>query len=287
MTVPDLANPVFAMIYAGAAEALAEEGYALVISSDSLLLTGDDDDDERIEEVNGMLLDRHVDGWIMADAHLTNMLPDAISSEATPTVLVNRRSNLIAAPTIVADDHVGVGLVIRHLVALGHTAIAHVAGPEDISGGATRRQAFVEWMQAEGLEIPDALIVQTNAFVTAAGRGACAKLLDSGEPFTAIVAANDLIALGCYDTLSARGIEVPREMSITGYDDMAFTDRVDPPLTTVSLPYYEMGISSGRAMLSLLADPGAMAEPVDEDPTLLLPSLALRSSTAPPHPRTG
>lgn len=280
MTVPNLANPIFPMIYAGAGASLAEEGYALVIGGDSFLVTEDDPEDN--EGGPGLLLGDRVDGWIITEARMESTLPEMMLRDKTPVVLVNRIADLIAAPSIATDDHLGIRLIIKHLVELGHTAIGHVGGPERVSSGAIRRQAFVECMEAEGLEVSDSRISQASAFRADAGREACEILLDSGEHFTAIVAADDLIALGCYDALRERGIFVPGEVSVTGYDDMPFIDRVHPSLTTVSVPFYEMGASAGKVMFSLLTNPEAVNQAIDDASERLAPSLVVRASTAPP-----
>lgn len=281
MTVPDLANPIFPMIYAGAGASLAEAGYALVIGSDSLLVDGDDAAAPS-GEAAGVFLDDRVDGWIITDALVGSKLPAAISRDEVPVVLVLRSADLIDAPSITPDDELGIRLVVKHLLELGHTAIAHAAGPANSSSGAARRQAFIDRMRSEGLEVPDAAIVQADAFRTEAGREACETLLESGEHFTAIVAADDLIALGCYDALEERGIGVPGQMSVTGFDDMAFIDRVNPPLTTVSVPFYEMGAAAGRVMLSLLTDPEDVARSIDDASARSALSLVVRRSTAAP-----
>ena len=208
-------------------------------------------------------------------------VPPAAASQGTPTVLVNRTSDAIDAPSIACDDHVGIGLIVRHLVELGHTAIAHIAGPQDISNGLIRRQGFVAWMHSEGLETPSELMIETDGFHTEEGRKACEHLLDSGVHFTAIVAANDLMALGVYDVLTERGLRVPDDVSVTGFDDMVFIDRVNPPLTTVAVPFYEMGAIAGQAMLALVTseDEGANALATS---TRLRPHLVVRGSTASP-----
>lgn len=281
MTVPNLANPIFPMIYSGAGASLAEEGYALVIGGDSFLVTNDDHDGDDAEGPRLLLGDR-VDGWIITEARMESRLPETMLRDKVPVVLVNRVADLIGAPSIATDDYVGISLVIKHLIELGHTAIGHVAGPQRVSSGAIRRQAFVECMEAEGLEVSDGLITQARAFRADAGQEACEELLDSGEHFTAIIAADDLIALGCYDALRERGIHVPGEVSVTGYDDMPFIDRVHPSLTTVSVPFYEMGASAGKVMLSLLTNPEAVSQTVDDASERLAPSLVVRASTAPP-----
>jgi len=269
--VPDLMNPLFPPIYAGADAVLGDLGYSVLVSSD-------DDDSAKARSVIVALLERRVDGLILASAHCDFVIPTR--QRKVPTVLVNRSSASNVFPAIVGDDHAGIGLVVRHLISLGHTAIAHVAGSQDLSTGLARRQAFVEAMSHEGLDAPPELIVETGAFRTEEGRAACDRLLDSGEDFTAIVAANDLIALGCYDALAHRGSLVPGDVSVTGYNDMTFVDRVAPPLTTVAVPYQEMGGAAARQLLDLLAGEVGVGAPYP--PLRLAPELVVRESTAPP-----
>jgi LacI family transcriptional regulator len=273
MIVPDLMNPLFPPIYAGAEASLREMGY-------SLLIGNDDDDPVKARAVMAALLERRVDGLILATAHLDFAMPAALNQELVPTVLVNRTTDSMALPAIIGDDDAGIGLVVRHLVGHGHTAIAHVTGPTAVSTGRTRNQAFVRWMESEGLAADPALIVEAEAFRTEAGHLACDRLLDAGPPFTAIVAGNDLIALGCYDALAARGLSIPERVSITGYNDMTFIDRVNPPLTTVSLPYKEMGAAAAQALLSMLEFDDWRAGAIDTL-TTLQPSLVVRESTGP------
>lgn len=273
ITVPDLLNPVFPLTYAGAEAILKEAGYTLLV--------GASDDPASPISASGFLIDRHVDGLIVGNALIHSHLPQTASNQPIPTVLVNRTTDGIDAPSIACDHHAGIGLVVRHLVGLGHTAIAHVAGPQDISPGLIRRQSFVAWMDSEGIEPRPELVIETPAFQVDAGRMACEQLLDSGEHFTAIVAGNDLIALGCYDALAERGVDVPGDVSVTGYDDMVFIDRISPPLTTVRVPFYEMGALAAEVMLSLLADTDQRSEGAPTS-TLLRPQLQVRSSTAPP-----
>ncbi|MFB3049042.1 MAG: LacI family DNA-binding transcriptional regulator [Acidimicrobiia bacterium] len=136
MVVPDLMNPLFPPIYAGADAVLGDLGYSVLVSSD-------DDDPAKGRSVVVALMERRVDGLILANAHRDLVIPTRHSK--VPTVLVNRSSASNEFPAIVGDDHAGVGLVVGHLVSLGHTAIAHVAGSQDLSTGLARRQAFVEW----------------------------------------------------------------------------------------------------------------------------------------------
>lgn len=273
MIVPDLMNPLFPPIYAGAEASLRDKGY-------SLLIGNDDDDPVKAKAVMAALLERRVDGLILATAHLDFALPAALNQEMVPTVLVNRTTDSMVLPAVIGDDDAGIGLVVRHLVGLGHAAIAHVTGPTAVSTGRIRRQAFARWMDSEGLAAEPALVVEADAFRTEAGHAACDRLLDSGVSFTAIVAGNDLIALGCYDALTERGLSIPDDVSVTGYNDMTFIDRVNPPLTTVSLPYEQMGAAAAQTLLVMLEFEEWQHDVVDPS-AKLQPSLVVRDSTGP------
>lgn len=274
MVVPDLMNPLFPPIYAGADAILDDLGYSVFVASDH-------DEPAKARGVIIALLERRVDGLILASAHTNFTFPAPARHKTVPTVLVNRAIDSKEFPSIVGDEHAGIGLVIRHLVELGHTAIAHVAGPQDLSTGLARRAGFASRMRREGLEARPELIVESDAFRTDAGRTACERLLDSGERFTAIVAGNDLIALGCYDALAGRGMAVPGDVSVTGYNDLTFIDRVAPPLTTIAVAYQEMGAAAARVILDMLDESGRPARPYE--PTLLVPELVIRGSTAVPN----
>jgi LacI family transcriptional regulator, galactose operon repressor len=272
MVVPDLMNPLFPPIYAGADSVLGDLGYSVLVGTD-------DDDPDRSRSVITALLERRVDGLILANAHRGFALP--AWRDSIPTVLVNRSLETNAFPAIVGDHRAGIGLVVGHLAGLGHAAIAHVAGPQDLSTGVARRDGFMTAMSAAGLPIRDELIVEAAMFRVGAGRSACRELLASGGRFTAIVAGNDLIALGCYDVLAEQGLSVPDDVSVTGYNDLAFIDRVRPPLTTVSVPYREMGAVAARLLLERFEEDRPDRPP--HPPVELAPSLVVRASTAAPR----
>ena len=192
-------------------------------------------------------------------------------------VMVNRRPEGVDVPSITPDDASGVEQAVRHLADLGHTRIAHVAGPANTSTGVTRARAFRTVVRDLGLaEDPD-LITTTDSWSEDAGAEGLRRLLDAGTEFTAIFAGNDLIALGCYDVFRERDIACPAELSVVGFNDMPFLDKLRPPLTTIAIPHQQIGAEAGRLLLDAIADPSRPARSV------LLPlSLVVRGSTAPP-----
>jgi LacI family transcriptional regulator len=267
LVVPDLENPLFPPLVRGAERMLSEEGY-------SLLVGNTDNEREHAEAVISALADRRVDGLILATAELGSPIAAAVRAEGTPVVLVNRESDDTSIPAIVGDDNVGIGLSVEHLVDLGHQAIGHVAGPPQLSTGSGRARAFGEHLAKHGLTA-DGWIEVAEWFQVEPGFKAASALLERHPETTAIVAANDLLAIGALRAMSAAGRSVPGDVSVTGYNDMPYVDMMQPPLTTVRVPYREMGEMAARALLALMLDNAAEAVSVR-----LAPTLSVRASTA-------
>jgi LacI family transcriptional regulator len=238
--VPDIQNPLFPPIIRGLDDRLGEAGYTPLIAN-----TDNDPERERVDFE--AMRARQVDGIVTATARSDHELLDEIAASGTPLVLVNRRVPDGSLPSATADDHAGARLAVEHLVALGHTEIAHLAGPGDVSTGSQRLEGFAGAMRDAGL---DPRLVRTGrAFTEPEGARLCEELLDAGEPFTAIVAGNDLMALGCYDVFAARGISCPRDVSVVGFNDMPFAARFSPPLTTIGIPHYDLGVAAAELLL--------------------------------------
>jgi LacI family transcriptional regulator len=272
--IPDLTNPLFPPIMRGIEDGLEEAGY-------TLLTVNTDNDPERERRHMEALRARQVDGFIAATARLHVELLAEVAASGTPVVLVNRSLEDGSLPAVTVNDRQGIRLAVDHIVGLGHERIAHVAGPQNVSTGHRRYLGFVEAMAAAGLEAPAERISFATAFTEPDGASACEELLAHEPRLTAIVAANDRLALGCYDTLEAHGLRCPEDVSIVGFNDMPFVDRLRPPLSTVRVPQREIGAVAADLLLQRLSDGTQTAREI-----LLEPSLIIRGSTAPP-PDTG
>jgi LacI family transcriptional regulator len=270
--VPDLTNPLFPPIVRGIEDELAKSGYtALLANSDN------DPDRERIHFES--MKDRQVEGFIMATAVRDHpLIEDAIAADV-PIVLVNRTVDSSRAFAVIPDDRMGTLLAVNHLVELGHTRIAHIVGPERYSTGKERYRGFIDAMKKAGLKADRKLIRFTETFVETEGARVFRELLEDGHPsFTAVFAGNDLLALGCYDVMAEVGLRCPEDLSIVGFNDIPFLDKLRPPLTTIHIPHYDIGIQAARMVLDRLLDPSA------EPTTLSLgPELVVRGSTSPPR----
>jgi LacI family transcriptional regulator len=269
--IPDITNPLFPPILRGIEDKLLDEGYtALIVNTDN--------DAERERNHIAAMRARQVDGLISATARLDRELLVDLAAGGPPLVLVNRSLEDGSVPAVTVDDAKGIALAVQHVVELGHTRIAHLAGPQNTSTGHRRYQGFFESMRAHGLEVPDGHVRPTRWFTEEEGARVCAELLDAAPDVTAILAANDLLAIGCYDLLEARGMSCPQDVSIVGFNDMPLLDRLQPPLTSVRVPQREIGTVAADLMLELLGDGSLPTREI-----LLEPTLSVRGSTAPPR----
>jgi len=266
--LPDIANPVFPPILQGLEGALAEAGYVAMVADASGGLA-------RQKIVLERLMGRQVDGLVLATAARSDPVVDLCLKANMPLVMVNRSETDRQLCSVVSDDARGMRLAVEHLVSLGHCRVAHLAGPQDLSTGRGRLDGFLAAMAGAGLS--PLSVEPAIAFSRDAGRDAAVRLLDQAPDATAIVAANDLLALGVYDALRLRGLSCPSHVSVVGHNDMPFVDMVSPPLTTVRIRHREMGAQAARLLLSLIR---GEAEDLD---VVLKPDLVVRASTAPPR----
>ncbi|HEX5695283.1 MAG TPA: LacI family DNA-binding transcriptional regulator [Acidimicrobiia bacterium] len=275
VVIPDIENPLFGPIIAGIEGRLAEEGYSTLITD-----AGRSDPD-LVSSVVETLIERRVDGMILAMATRTGSTVESIHRRNIPVVLVNRTSEGVPVPSIVGDDQIGIGLAVEHLADLGHVHIGHIAGPKGLSTGMGRFQAFVSSMEDRGLAAGPEVVAQADWYQVEPGYKAARELLDRRPDLTAIVCANDLIALGAYRAIRERGLEVGPDVSVTGYNDIPLLDLLQPALTSVRIPYRKMGSEAASMLLGMMfSDENS---PSQETSMRLRPTLSVRASTQPPR----
>ncbi|MPZ60824.1 MAG: substrate-binding domain-containing protein [Propionibacteriales bacterium] len=270
LLLPDLTNPLFPPIVRGIEDVLRTVGYnAWIVNTDN--------EPEREADAIASFRGRNVEGFVAATARLRDPLLEELAESGTPLVLVNRRVDSPNVPSVTVDDKAGVMMAVRHLFELGHRELVHLAGPQDLSTGVARLQAFRQALEDLGLPAEPERIVEAASWSATGGADAMETVVESGPSYTAVVAGNDLIALGCYDILARHGLRCPDDVSVVGFNDMSFIDRVAPPLTSVRVPHYEIGTEAARLLLEALEHP-------DRHPRSLVlpPTLSVRRSTAPP-----
>lgn len=257
------ADPFFPAFIAGLESVLTETGHAL-------LLHVVPDHARELDSYRRLSHEGRVDGVFVTDLHIDDPRPALLAKLGLPAVVVGPAVAVEHWPSLGVDDAPGIAAAVEHLVALGHTDIAHVAGPWDMVHGRSRREAWATALSHAGL--PQGTCVEAD-FSAEAGAAATRELLDLVQAPTAIVYANDLMAMAGMSLAIARGIDVPGELSITGYDDTEIAAHLQPSLTTVSSDVVEWGRAAATRLL----------EVVDKKPTSELslqpPRLVIRSST--------
>jgi LacI family transcriptional regulator len=264
--IPDIENTVFPPIIRGLEERLTVNGYAVLVAN----AAGSVADHERVLE---QMFEHQVDGLALATARRDDQIVRRCILEHMPVVLVNRSDDHLQVPEVVNDDLYSMQLAVSHLVSLGHSKIAHLAGPQQMSTGFARWQGFQA--AAHRHNVPTNRMVECAEFTRHAGRIACSELFKRHRDTTAIVAANDLVALGCYDQLAAAGMRCPQDVSIIGHNDIPLVDMINPPLTTLRIQHREMGRRAAQLLVERLTSPDS--KPVR---VTLAPELIVRNSTA-------
>jgi LacI family transcriptional regulator len=278
--IPDLNNPLFPPMVRGLEDRLAAAGYVALIGNT-------DSDDNRERMVFDRMRARHVDGLVLATARLRHQLLAEASRAEIPVVLINRLAQDYSFPSVTVDNERGVRMAVSHLAGLGHRRIAHIAGPQEMSTGLSRYRGFVTAMESSGLPVDSDLVVFAKAFSVEEGLRCTRLLLDRGAGragqvaqtgqagCTAIAAANDMLAMGCYSALDEAGLSCPEDMSVVGFNDMPFIDRLRPPLTTIRFPHYQVGTEAAQLLLERIAEHTAPVKIL-----YLAPELIIRGSTA-------
>jgi len=272
--IPDLNNPLFPPIVRGLEDKLAAAGYVALIGNT-------DADASRERLIFEQMRARHVDGFVLATVTLHDRLLAEAAAADVPVVLMNRLSQDYSFPSVSVDNEQGARMAVTHLARLGHTRIAHIAGPQEASTGVNRLRGFRDGMAAHQLEVSEDLIVYASRYSVEEGSRCCRDLLARHGGFTAVAAANDMLAIGCYAALDEAALQCPDDISVIGFNDMPFIDRLRPPLTTVRFPHYQLGTEAAQLLLERI---GERESPVKI--MYLAPELVVRGSTAGPAGQT-
>ncbi|MEV0096669.1 LacI family DNA-binding transcriptional regulator [Streptomyces sp. NPDC050738] len=219
---------------------------------------------------------RASDGVILVTSVLEPGLHEELHRLGVPLVVVDPAgSPTLDAPTVGATNWAGGMAATEHLLALGHRRIGFIAGPPRLLCSRARLDGYRAALEGAGIAVDDALIVQGD-FYHASGFAGAEQLLALQEPPSALFASSDQMALGAIEALRRRGLRVPEELSVVGFDDLPEVRWSAPPLTTVRQPLTEMGKVAARTVLRL-----AKGEELDSPRVELATELVLRASTAP------
>lgn len=260
--VPRLTDAVMALMFEAIERAARRQGYFAVVAT-----CGDDADAER--RATETLLDRGVDGLILATARIDDSLPASLRERGIPHVLVLRTDGV--SPSALGDDETGGYLAVRHLLDLGHRDIAVVTGPWFTSSGQDRLRGAQKALAEAGIDLPDGRVISTGYGVDAGSEAGYTLLRAEARP-TAIFAANDNLAIGIIGAARNLGILPGQDLSIVGYNDIPLASRLPTPLTSVATSFDQIATTA----LDQLLSPQPAGVPIKR----ALPSLIPRASTS-------
>lgn len=267
MVVPDLANPFFAELVRGVETAAQEQGHCVVVGST-------ENDEERESTFLRDLIDRGVDGALVSVAADGQRLTETVGD--LPIVAVDRVPAGWPGASVVTDDREAMHLAVDHLVGLGHRRVGFVGHQPGIPSSRARSTACRDALVHHGLSLA---FEAPGLFTLEAGRKCGAQLfrLPEEERPTAVVAANDLLAIGLLEAARDSAVRIPEDLSVVGYDDIQFAALTTPPLTTVAQPVRELGREATMLLLHAVDHVEA-----SQDTVRLHPTLSVRQSTAAP-----
>nr|WP_240942171.1 LacI family DNA-binding transcriptional regulator [Planosporangium thailandense] len=271
LVVPELDNPIFPAFAQLIESSLAQSGYTAVLCTQT---PGGVTEDEYVE----MLLDRQVAGIMFVSGLNADTTADPdryrkLISRPLPVAFINGYVEGVEAPFISCDDRAAGEAAVRHLASLGHRRIGLISGPSRFLPVQRKLAGYRETMRELFGESGEDL-VELSLFGVEGGDAAAGRLLDRGV--TAIVCGSDLMALGAIRAARSRGLDVPGDVSVVGYDGSPLMTFTDPPLTTIRQPVRDMSVAAVRALVDEIA-----GDPAPNSEYIFRPELVVRGSTAP------
>ncbi|WP_288441168.1 LacI family DNA-binding transcriptional regulator [uncultured Pseudomonas sp.] len=268
LLVPSSVNPYFAELARGIEDACERNGYCVI-------LCNSDDNPQKQRNYLRVLLEKRIDGLVVASVGEDADLLQSLAGVRTPMVIVDRELEGVDADMVRIDHELGAYLATSHLLELGHRDIAYIGGPAQTGVSQLRLSGFRRAMAQAQAPVEAGRVLHCD-FTSPGGHAAATQLLDGERP-TAIFAGNDMIGVGVLRAAAERNINVPGELSVIGFDDIELSRYVYPPLTTVGQSIRELGESAAALLLSRIITQGRDA-PCQR---IVAPRIVLRESTGP------
>lgn len=267
LSIPDIMNPFWPEVARGVQDTCEAQGYTVA------LLNSDWDAGRELVHLQTVRRNRF-DGLVLNPIRIANAELRALN---TPTVLLGSDDDYPDFDSVGSDSVGAVDTALEHLIALGHRRIGLIAGISQRSRPDTRHHCYIDMHQRHNLPFDPALVVRCP-YSQAEGVAAMRRLLAGAAPPTAVLAGNDLLAIGALIAAKQAGLAIPGDLSIVGIDDIDASSTTSPPLTTVAKPKYEIGVRAATLLLERLRGD----RPEVPRKVLLRGELQVRETTAPP-----
>jgi len=238
--LPNIAATFFPEVVLGIEDRLQEEGFNVVVGSTR-------NDKEREDSLARQLLTGAADGVILMTGHLPSEL-EALPQYDRRVVGVSRAIDNNGIPQVNIDNEAAASTATAHLISLGHSSIAHLAGPAGSPTFRARADGYTSMMQASGLT-HNVSTIASNRFNRDAGMDSMRRLLAEKNRPTAVLCASDEMAMGAMQIAREAGLSIPGDIAFIGFDDIAFSSVVTPPLSTIRIPRYDMGVMGAQMLL--------------------------------------
>lgn len=267
LVIPDIQNPFFADLARGVEDIAQANGYTVIVNNS-------DEDSAKQKLCLETLRTESVDGVIVPPVREKDGDIDELAESGVPVVCVDRRMKTIDYDTIVSDNVRGAHEAVSHLIEHGHRRIGLIGGIPTISTSIERREGYEKALLDYGIEV-DRCLIREGDSRQESGWSMAESLLDLPDRPTAIFTGNNLMTLGALEAIHLRGLRVPDDISVVAYDDVPWALALNPPLTAVAQPGYEMGRRAAEMLLLRIHEP-------NRSPTLvtLQPKLIVRKSVA-------
>lgn len=247
VVISDIQNPFFTSVVRGIEKVLVEADF-------NLLLCNSDEDPKREKVHLSTLRSEGVAGIILASARSDSDSYQQLLNSRTPLVGIDRIPEQLSMDVVSVTNTRGAFNAVSHLADFGHTRVALISGPRQLSTARQRLDGYEEAVRSRNL-VNSADMIQFSDFRQTGGYTAMQNLLDLPEPPTAVLVANNLMTLGALQAIHERNLIIPDQIAVVGFDDMPWATSLQPPLTAVAQPTYELGISAAQLLLDRLRDP--------------------------------
>jgi DNA-binding LacI/PurR family transcriptional regulator len=262
LLIPDIQNPFFADVARGVEDVARGEGYTVLIGNS-------DEDAEKEARYLEVMRAESVDGVILPPTSGRDAAALDLARSGLPLVCLDRRLTRAKVDTVVIDNARGAYDAVEHLIALGHRRIGFIEGRPEISTSQERLEGYRRAMADQGLSL-DPTLVRVGDSRQPSGQRLAAELLDAPDRPSALLVGNNLMTLGALAAIHERGLRIPRDVAIIGYDDMPWAPALDPPLTAVRQPGYELGGRAMELLLQRIRDPKRSTTVVVLEPELVV-----------------
>ena len=242
LIVSDITNPFFPELVKGFEDVAVRHGYEVMVSSTNY-------DSGRMGLAVRRMLERKVEGVGIMTSEMEPALINELVRREVPTVFLDVGEVHHFISNIRVDYATGINRAVDHLLSLGHSRIGFISGPLRLKSARVRRSAFLQYLTEAGILEDDELVTEGDHTIDG-GLNAMSRLLQLPDPPTAVLASNDLTAIGAMSAVRRHGWSVPRDVSVIGFDDIHFSEFIEPPLTTVRVSRTELAETAFRALLN-------------------------------------